>query len=632
MFYNCELLISLEITNFNISLVSSMSYMFSNCKSLVSLNLSNFNQLQITNNEGLIDLFLGVYEKFVYCIINETKISNLIIGELSNFINNCTNECFDKQKKIIFDNKQCVYNCPNFLHEFNDICYEECPNGTKIASFNNQLCEIDCPNYYNFDRTECIDNIQEGYYINDSDSKYINKCNIKCKKCSLESIKDNNLCISCNKENGYYPKYNDIIINSLFIDCYNISPDGYILDKENEYYQLSNLNLIPNNNLSVLINSNNCLIDWDINSFFKGNCNSQDSKNSNSLIMDEIIKNMREDIINNKINISENSNLMIKNNDIIYQITSTDIENNKKDNNISSMILGDCEKILKEQYKIDKNKSLIILKIDYYKPDSLIPIIGYEIFHPDTKIKLNLTYCNNTIINLNIPVSLDENNLFKYDPNSEYYTDECKPYTTKDGTDILLNDRHDEYNSNNMSICENNCLLKEYEKESKKVICECSIKYKQIVISEIVNDTNILSYNFTDKEQSINMFTMKCAYTLFTKDGILSNIANYILGFFTIFFIFSGIYFFKCSYYKLDNDIKEILGKKEENIITKKILKKKKKSKKKKKIIEKNINDRNKKKLDSDSSYFPKSFSKFEIKNDSKDINIYLKNKIKQVI
>ena len=32
-------------------------------------------------------------------LFNETKISNLIIGEISNFINNCTNECFDKQKK-----------------------------------------------------------------------------------------------------------------------------------------------------------------------------------------------------------------------------------------------------------------------------------------------------------------------------------------------------------------------------------------------------------------------------------------------------------------------------------------------------------------------------------------------------
>jgi hypothetical protein len=69
---------------------------------------------------------------------------------------------------------------------------------------------------------------------------------------------------------------------------------------------MNNLNLIPNNNLSILVNSNNCLIDWNINAFFKGKCNSQDSKNSNSLIMDEIIKNMREDIINNKIKISEN--------------------------------------------------------------------------------------------------------------------------------------------------------------------------------------------------------------------------------------------------------------------------------------------------------------------------------------
>ena len=232
---------------------------------------------------------------------------------------------------------------------------------------------------------------------------------------------------------------------------------------------------------------------------------------------------------------------------------------------MSSIILGDWENILKEKYKIDKKKSLIILKIEYYKSDYLIPIIGYEIFHPDTKIKLNLTDCNNTNINLNIPVSIDENNLFKYDPNSEYYTDECNPYTTKGGTDILLNDRHDEYNNNNFSVCENNCILKEYEKDTKKVTCECKIKYKQIIISEIINDTNILSHNFTNKEQSYNMMTMKCIYTLFTKDGIISNIANYILLFFVIFFAFSGIFFYKCGYNKLENDIKEIIESKEEN-------------------------------------------------------------------
>ena len=616
MFYNCESLISLEIINFNISLVSNIISMFSDCKSLVSLNLSNFETSQISNNENLDEMFLGIYDQFVYCIINETKISNLILGQLSNFINNCANECFEKQKKIILDKKQCVFNCPDDTYEFNDICYETCPNGTKISPFNDHLCEINCPNYYNYNRTECIDNIPEGYYINDSNSKYINKCNIKCKKCTLESIKENNLCIVCNTNNGYYPKYNDIEINSLFIDCFNIAPDGYILNKEKEYYQLYDSD-----------NSNNCLKDWNINAFFKGNCNSDSSKSSNSLIKDEIIKNIREDIINNNINISENSYLTIKDNDIIYQITSTKNENNKKDSNVSSMILGDCEDILKEQYKIDKNKSLIILKIDYYKPDSLIPIIGYEIFHPDTKIKLNLTYCNNTSIDLNIPVSLDENNLFKYDPNSEYYTDECNPYTTKDGTDILLNDRHYEYNSNNMSICENNCTLKEYEKDSKKVICECNLKYEQIVISEIVNDTNILSYNFTNKEQN-NMITMKCVYTLFTKDGISSNIANYILVFFTIFFMFSGVYFYKCSYFKLEDNIREILEAKEENATNKKKFKKKKNSKKKKNKFGKIRNENIKNTIAIDTNNFPKSFSKFELKNNNNnEITIFHKNK-----
>jgi hypothetical protein len=158
------------------------------------------------------------------------------------------------------------------------------------------------------------------------------------------------------------------------------------------------------------------------------------------------------------------------------------------------------------------------LKIDYFNSNYLIPIIDYELFHPETKEKLNLSLCNNTSIKLSIPVSIDENNLFKYNPNSEYYTNECNPYKTKDGTDIILNDRYDEYNNNNMSVCENDCILKEYEKDTKKVICECKIKYNDISISEITNNTNdILSYNFNTKSESSNLVTMKCVYTLFQK-------------------------------------------------------------------------------------------------------------------
>jgi hypothetical protein len=54
-----------------------------------------------------------------------------------------------------------------------------------------------------------------------------------------------------------------------------------------------------------------------------------------------------------------------------------------------------------------------------------------------------------------------------------------------------------------------------------------------------------------------------CLYFI-SKDGIITNIANYILIFFILFFIISGILFYKCGYNNLEDDIKEILELKEE--------------------------------------------------------------------
>ena len=44
-------------------------------------------------------------------------------------------------------------------------------------------------------------------------------------------------------------------------------------------------------------------------------------------------------------------------------------------------------------------------------PGLLIPVIGYEVFHPENNSKLNLSYCEDFLINYNIPVSIDENNI-----------------------------------------------------------------------------------------------------------------------------------------------------------------------------------------------------------------------------
>ena len=115
-----------------------------------------------------------------------------------------------------------------------------------------------------------------------------------------------------------------------------------------------------------------------------------------------------------------------------------------------------------------------------------------------------------------------------------------------------------------MSLCENNCNFIGYENNTKEAQCECSIKSKLNSISEIINQTNLLFYdNFKDKNLTTNMITMKCYNTLFTKDGLLSNIGNYLILFTILLFSISGILVYKCGYNILLMSINEILSLKE---------------------------------------------------------------------
>jgi len=58
MFYNCSSLTSLNLSNFNTNNVKYMSYMFYKCSSLTSLNLSNFNTNNVNNMHGMFNNIL----------------------------------------------------------------------------------------------------------------------------------------------------------------------------------------------------------------------------------------------------------------------------------------------------------------------------------------------------------------------------------------------------------------------------------------------------------------------------------------------------------------------------------------------------------------------------------------------
>ena len=236
VFNGCISLLSLNVENFDTSTCTSFYYMFNICQSLISLNLSNFDKTLVASISETTNMLNLYHKKLKYCIKDNT---NYIFSTLLNdFTKDCGNICFtDKNHKLIKEKYICIDNCKNddtYRYEFNSVCYEKCPKGTHISNLDDFICESDliCDYYYDYNHSSCLYEIPDGFYLNDSTLKTIDKCDIRCKKCNLEStLKD--LCISCNIENYYYPKINDDKNEDLFIGCYYREIEGFYLDNDN---------------------------------------------------------------------------------------------------------------------------------------------------------------------------------------------------------------------------------------------------------------------------------------------------------------------------------------------------------------------------------------------------------------
>ena len=235
-------------------------------------------------------------------------------------------------------------------------------------------------------------------------------------------------------------------------------------------------------------------------------------------------------ILEINLNISEiisefdGDNLIFNDSNKIHQISYL----NNQSQYFSVVNLGFCENILKEENNIDINDELIIYKTDYNFPEFQIPIIDYEIYDKSGK-KLNLDCCSNTSINFEIPVTINEDELYKYDPNSFYYNDKCHPAESDNNIDLTIYDRKNEFNDKDMSLCQTNCNYKGYNKNTKKAICECS-KKSEIPFDQILNvDKDKLIKKFLNVKDLVNIDVIKCYRLIFYENGLEKNSGNYIL-------------------------------------------------------------------------------------------------------
>ena len=115
-----------------------------------------------------------------------------------------------------------------------------------------------------------------------------------------------------------------------------------------------------------------------------------------------------------------------------------------------------------------------------------------------------------------------------------------------------------------MSLCENNCTYIEYNSIDKTAKCECPIKIKFPLISEIIIKKDKLLNNFKNIKNKINYKVLKCIKYLFTKKGIIVNAGFFVVIIIIIINIINCILFKIKGYTSLVNIIDYIAEEKNE--------------------------------------------------------------------
>ena len=561
MLEECILLTDLKIDKLNISSVQDMSYMFYNCKSLPYLNISNWKGTNI----------ITMKEMFSGCLsLISLDTNNFIVDKVEN-LEKMFNFCLAlKSLNLIGFNTSLTKNmasmffgCKSLLHlNINNFETKNIINMENMFRSCESLTSLNISNFLISNDTDYHDmffGIAENliYCVNNDFYEKI-KLEINEKKCAIRNydcfpewknfskkiIADNGKCVEgCNTTDNYKFEYEGKCYSSCPIGTTSLYNKNFICEIYNEKTLVNEEKIEVKNNVNIINNQSYKFCQPE--DFFKNECSPIKYDNMISLIKNDInegrLNNLLEDVLNkNKIDIY-NSYENIK-----YQITSSFNQKNKIYENISTLNLEQCENDLKINYNINPNDTLIIFKYDYYIREILIPIVGYEIFHPKTKKVLNSTICkkNNNKINITMPVNINETQLYKYDPNNNYYNDRCNSHYNDKGVDMTIYTRKNDYNENNLALCLDNCDFEEYNNQTKQVKCLCAPQFNSslITLDKIINKQKLLN-KFIDIEETTNLDVIKCYKNLLSLKGLKNNIGNHIILSIILIYIISVFVF-----------------------------------------------------------------------------------------
>ena len=474
MFSYSEWLSHLDITSFDTSHVIRMKGVFEGCKSLTSLNLSNFDTSEVIYMDGMFkgcenlkSLDLSNFHTPNLQYINEafTNCKSLISLEISNFV---TNQVVNMESLFTGCNSLYSLNISNF-------------NSDLAIILKNMFKDCDYLNYINFqlykDRDEAdrlndiLVNTPQNMVIciNEDDTTeklqqiiYEKICpTIYCGynwKSKQKKILPNNTCVENNIIDSSEPhiiESTELKETTNSLQSTELINESTILIKESTEQKkelTSEITESNSENISTQIHNNQITLTEETFEYstIKINVNISNftSDDLNKMIYENITNNLLQNFMGKEIVIEGENNFLFRmvTNENMFQ------PKNNETKKLSLIDLGDCESKLRQKYELNENISLIILSMEKDTEISSERNVQFEVYESLNKTRLNLDICQDTPIDIYIPLILSEElttlynelkdlgyNLF--DSNDKFYNDICTPYKSQNGTDVLLSDR-----------------------------------------------------------------------------------------------------------------------------------------------------------------------------------------------
>ena len=504
-------------------------------------------------------------------------------------------------------------------------CKCELPNcfSCNIESLNKGLCiEYEEGYYpiYNINNDYLFKNCSKsvlGYYL-DKDDLIYKKCYKTCEKCEIGGDDSFHNCIECK------PEYNNVINFGLYKNCYNICKYYHYLDKTNNIKYCTSSQKCPEDYEKIILEKNECISscanDNKYKYEFKKRCyemcplvvsmNRVKNVIANGISYnkdfckpictkgipfelirtqeclqkcpidemcidtekepkdyDAIMQNIESYFLSNNYNTSDLEN----GNNEVYEIgdmkitltTTKNQKNDKRNANMTTIDLGKCEEVLRQEYNITNEDFLFMKIIEVSDENMKIPKIEYDVysnFNGNNLVELNLKSCEDTTIDIFIPVQLTEDK-DKLNSSSDYYSEICYSATSDYGTDLTLEDRKNEFIDNNMTVCQENCIFSDYDYDIQKAKCSCEVEessQKKTFADMNINVTALLK-NFIDIKKNSNIQILNCYQELFTGQGFIKNIGSYILIVIILtHFIIIILFYIKKLYNDIIENIKDI--------------------------------------------------------------------------